>query len=142
MGPDVRNPAFQRAIPHAMVIIGQLPKVVFFGVSPGCFRVLPRAWSQGPSGDGFEGCLRPLFSAVLLKCELSKPNYLNAIWIILERKLELRPTKRKSNSSTRTRTRIFELGPIWRTQARPRTPSLAELPLHFFSGGLKVFLLL
>ena len=117
-----------------MAIIDLLTRGVLFGPFPGCSRAVSWRGFQSPSGDGFEGCLRPLFSAVLLKCELSKPNYLNAIWIILERKLELRPTKRKSNSSTRTRTRIFELGPIWRTQARPRTPSLAELPLHFFSG--------
>ena len=35
MVPDVRNPPFPRAIPHAMVIIDLLAKVVIFGSFPG-----------------------------------------------------------------------------------------------------------
>ena len=60
MFQDVRNPPFHRAIPHAMVIIDYLHRVVIFGPFPGCLRVLPRAGSAGPSGDDSGGRLRAL----------------------------------------------------------------------------------
>ena len=57
MSVDVRNPAFQQAIPHGMAIFVSLSQVLLFGSLP----VLPRGGVQSPSGDGSEGCLRALF---------------------------------------------------------------------------------
>ena len=60
MEPDVPNPPFPRAIPHAMAIIDLLHRVVFFGPFSGSLRVLPRPGSAGPSGDDSGGRLRAL----------------------------------------------------------------------------------
>ena len=56
MNVDLPNPAFLEAIPHGTVIIGLLFQVVFFGVFPGCLRVLPRAGSRDLSEDTSRGC--------------------------------------------------------------------------------------
>ena len=65
MFQDGRNPSFPRAIPHGMLIIDLLHRVVLFG----SLRVLPRGGVQSPSGDGSEGCLRALLR--VLKRELA-----------------------------------------------------------------------
>ena len=121
MAPDGTNPAFQRAIPHGMVIIDLLSKVVLFGVSPGSPRAVSREHFRSPSGGisrGVRGSIWAFKKGVRTHIfDLTHPR-----------------TRTRTRAPTRiqARTRIP-------TQSRPRarTPSLAELPLHFFSGNLK-----
>ena len=58
----------------------------------------------------------------------------------IELGLELSSPNSNSDSNAATRTRELELEPelyfgLQCTEARPRTPSLADLPLHFISGS-------
>ena len=55
---DGGNPSFPRAIPHAMLIIDLLFKVVFLGPFPGSLRVVSGVGSRSPSGDVSRGCQR------------------------------------------------------------------------------------
>ena len=64
MCPDVRNPAFPRAIPHGTLVFTQFPKVVFFGLSPGCHWVHSPVGDLGGSGDRSRGCLRANWTPV------------------------------------------------------------------------------
>ena len=56
MVADGGNPAFPRAIPHAVVIIDLLLEVVLFGVFSWCLRAVSRGGSQTPSGGISKGC--------------------------------------------------------------------------------------
>ena len=53
MAPDGRNPAFQRAIPHAVAIIDYLHKVVFFGPFRGTISDLIWGPFRTSFGDHF-----------------------------------------------------------------------------------------
>ena len=53
MAPDGRNPAFQRANPHAMAIIDYLDKVVFFGPFQGTISDLIWGPFRTSFGDHF-----------------------------------------------------------------------------------------
>ena len=104
MAPDVPNPAFPRAIPHGMVIIGLLDRVLLFGLFSGCLRVLPWGGSGAPSGHGFGGVSESTF-----------------LWA-LERKLapEVKLDAARSLIETRARTWIHQ------TRTRARTSALFQ----------------
>ena len=53
MSVDLRNPAFQRANPHAMVIIDYLDKVLFFGPFQGTISDLIWGPFRTKIGDHF-----------------------------------------------------------------------------------------
>ena len=62
MSPDVRNPAFPRAIPHGMAIIDLLDRVVLFGLFSGCLRVLPWGGVWSSLWGRFRGVSESTFS--------------------------------------------------------------------------------
>ena len=60
----VTNLAFQQAIPHGMVIIDSLPKVVSFGIPDGFLQAIPGVGPRSPFWDhsrGRWGALREHF---------------------------------------------------------------------------------
>ena len=50
---DVPNPEYEPAIPHGILRIAKLLKVVIFGVPGGCLRAVSGVGPKSPSGDRF-----------------------------------------------------------------------------------------
>ena len=129
MDVDGPNPSFPRAIPHGMLIIDYLTKGVLFGLFPGCPRVVSREGLQSPPEGIFGGCLGAP-GKDFPRFEQLEPSLLGTH--ARERKL-ISASIANGNSAIRTRTRALPRTPT-NSSSTSRTPSRAELPLHFFSG--------